>query len=374
MPSKADVKAWKAQLVAQAEQQILKLTDSDRFKQYLNTLAKFHHYSARNIDLIYAQNPQATQVAGFKQWQTDFNRTVNKGAKSIRIAAPIIKKLTPAEQKRLDTTDERAIVGYRYLPVFDVSQTSGEPVLSAKDFVKENLADHQNVTSLYNAFKDYLNQQPDLKVSEVPLATLNGAKGYFQPSTNEIVIGGDEPNNALKLKTLYHEYAHSQLHGLKSAFKDRPRAYQETQAEAVAYVAMQNIGVDTGNYSLGYVATWAKDKAVIHSALSEIQQVSNKVIELSDGLTKQLGLQEAQKEPEHDLKKLSAQELNKSYQSLQQQVQQTTNSQQKAQFKNQLHEIHEEISERTQKQLQAFAKKNPEIKQPDSEPDQSLKR
>ena len=87
------------------------------------------------------------------------------------------------------------------------------------DFVKENLADHQNVTSLYNAFKDYLNQQTDLKVSEVPLETLNGAKGYFQPSTNEIVIGGDEPDNALKLKTLYHEYAHSQLHGLKSAFK-----------------------------------------------------------------------------------------------------------------------------------------------------------
>ena len=374
MPSKADVKAWKAQLVAQAEQQILKLTDSDQFKKYLNTLAKFHRYSARNIDLIYAQNPQATQVAGFKQWQKAFNRTVNRGAKAIRIAAPIIKKLTPAEQKHLDTTDERAIVGYRYLPVFDVAQTSGEPVLSAKDFVKENLADHQNVTSLYNAFKDYLNQQTDLKVSEVPLATLNGAKGYFQPSTNEIVIGGDEPDNALKLKTLYHEYAHSQLHGLKSAFKDRPRAYQETQAEAVAYVAMQNIGVDTSNYSLGYVATWAKDKAVIHSALSEIQQVSNKVIELSDGLTKQLGLQEAQKEPEHDLKKLSAHDLNKSYQGLQQQVQQATNPQQKLGLKNKLNDVHHEISNRTQKQLKAFAKQNPEIKQPDSEPDQSLKR
>lgn len=373
MPSKADVKAWKAQLVAQAEQQILKLTDSDRFKQYLNTLAKFHHYSARNIDLIYAQNPQATQIAGFKQWQTAFNRTVKRGAKAIRIAAPIIKKLTPAEKKRLDTTDERAIVGYRYLPVFDVSQTSGEPVLSAKDFVKENLADHQNVTSLYNAFKDYLNQQTDLKVSEVPLETLNGAKGYFQPSTNEIVIGGDEPDNALKLKTLYHEYAHSQLHGLKSAFKDRPRAYQETQAEAIAYVAMQNIGVDTSNYSLGYVATWAKDKAVIHSALSEIQQVSNKVIELSDGLTKQLGLQEAQKEPEHDLKKLSAQELNKSYQGLQQKIKQATDSQQKSELKTQLNYVHQEISKRTQKQLQAFAEENPSIKQPNSELDQSQK-
>ncbi|MDX5117466.1 hypothetical protein SD917_09165 [Lactobacillus paragasseri] len=374
MPSKADVNAWKAQLVAQAEQQILKLTDSDRFKQYLNTLAKFHHYSARNIDLIYAQNPQATQVAGFKQWQSAFNRTVNRGEKAIRIVAPIIKKLTPDDQKRLDITDERVIIGYRYLPVFDVSQTSGEPVLSAKDFVKENLADHQNVTSLYNAFKDCLNQQTDLKVSEAPLETLNGAKGYFQPSTNEIVIGSDEPDNALKLKTLYHEYAHSQLHGLKSAFKDRPRAYQETQAEAVAYVAMQNIGVDTGNYSLGYVATWAKDKAVIHSALSEIQQVSNKVIELSDGLTKQLGLQEAQKEPAHDLKKLSAQELNKSYQSLQQQVQQAKNPQQKSELQNKLNDIHHEISKRTQKQLQVFAEENPPIKQPKSELDQSLKR
>lgn len=374
MPSKVETEKWKRQLVENAEKEILKLTDSEKFKSYLDTVAKFHRYSQRNIDLIYSQNPSASQVAGFKKWQNDFKRSVNKGEKGIRIAAPIIKKLTPEDQKRLDTTEEKAIVGYRYLPVFDVSQTSGEPVLSAKDFVKENLADHQNVTSLYNAFKDYLNQQTDLKVSEVPLETLNGAKGYFQPSTNEIVIGGDEPDNALKLKTLYHEYAHSQLHGLKSAFKDRPRAYQETQAEAVAYVAMQNIGVDTSNYSLGYVATWAKDKAVIHSALSEIQQVSNKVIELSDGLTKQLGLQEAQKEPEHDLKKLSAQELNKSYQGLQQQVQQARNPQQKSELKNKLNDIHHEISKRTQKQLQAFTEENPSIKQPKSELDQGLKR
>ncbi|MGY0242221.1 ArdC-like ssDNA-binding domain-containing protein [Limosilactobacillus fermentum] len=374
MPTKEEAEEWKKQLVDNAEQQILNLTDSEKFKSYLDTVAKFHRYSQRNIDLIYSQNPSASQVAGFKKWQNDFKRSVNKGEKGIRIAAPIIKKLTPEDQKRLDTTEEKAIVGYRYIPVFDISQTSGEPVLSAKDFVKENLADHQNVTSLYNAFKDYLNQQTDLKVSEVPLATLNGAKGYFQPSTNEIVLGGDEPDNALKLKTLYHEYAHSQLHGLKSAFKDRPRAYQETQAEAVAYVAMQNIGVDTSNYSLGYVATWAKDKAVIHSALSEIQQVSNKVIELSDGLTKQLGLQGAPKEPEHDLKQLSAHDLNKSYQGLQKQVQQTTNPQQKAQFKDQLNDVHQEISNRTQKQLKAFAEQHPEIKQPDSEPDQSLKR
>lgn len=126
--------------------------------------------------------------------------------------------------------------------------------------------------------------------------------------------------------------------------------------------------------SLGYVATWAKDKAVIHSALSEIQQVSNKVIELSDGLTKQLGLQEAPKEPEHDLKKLSAQDLNKSYQGLQQQIQQATNPHKKLKLQNKLNDVHHEISNRTQKQLTTFAEQHPEIKQPDSEPDQSLKR
>ncbi|MBT8990498.1 hypothetical protein BTH78_09345, partial [Lactobacillus delbrueckii subsp. bulgaricus] len=106
---------------------------------------------------------------------------------------PIIKKLTPEDQKRLDTSEEKAIVGYRYIPVFDISQTSGEPVLSAKDFVKENLADHKNVTNLYNELKNYLNNNTDIKVSEKRLSELGGAKGYFQPSTNEIVIGGDEP-------------------------------------------------------------------------------------------------------------------------------------------------------------------------------------
>ncbi len=177
MPTKEE---WKKQLVDNAEQQILNLTDSDKFKNYLNTVAKFHRYSARNIDLIYSQNPEATQIAGFKQWKNDFNRSVNKGEKGIRIAAPMIKKLTPEDQKRLDTTKEKAIVGYRYIPVFDISQTSGEPVLSAKDFVKENLADHKNVTNLYNELKNYLNNNTDIKVSEKRLSELGGAKKLFE--------------------------------------------------------------------------------------------------------------------------------------------------------------------------------------------------
>lgn len=138
-----------------------------------------------------------------------------------------------------------------------------------------------------------MNEKTNLSVAEDNI-TRPGVKGYFVPKTNEIVIDNKEQDSALKLKTLYHEYAHSQLHGLTSEFKDRPREYKETQAEAVAYVAMQNIGVDTSDYSLGYVATWAKDKDLIHKAISEIQKVSNKTIDLTAELTKKLQLDQKQ--------------------------------------------------------------------------------
>ncbi|MDM5142999.1 hypothetical protein ICE98_00070 [Lactococcus lactis] len=91
MPSKEEAELWKKQLVENAEKKIIELTDSDQFKNYLTTLSKFHSYSINNINLIYSQNPDATHVAGFKQWGTDFNRKVNKGEKAIRIAAPSLK-------------------------------------------------------------------------------------------------------------------------------------------------------------------------------------------------------------------------------------------------------------------------------------------
>ncbi|MCT3267854.1 LtrC [Lactiplantibacillus plantarum] len=297
--SRAEIQAWKQQLVHQAEVKLQSLTTSANFKDYLKTMAKFHHYSLRNINLIYAQDPQATQVAGFKQWQKDFNRQVTKGAKAIRIAAPITKRLTSEQQRQLGTKRDQAIVGYRYLPVFDVRHTTGEQLPQTRDFIKTELGEHANVTPLYQAFKTYLNKTTDLTVTERPM-TENQARGYFAPKTNGIVIDSQESDQGMRLKTLYHEYAHSQLHGLTSTFKDRPRGYQEAQAEAVAYVAMQNIGVDTGAYSLGYVATWAKDQTVIHQALSEIQQVSSKTIEISDHLVQRLQLEKSMGRPQNE--------------------------------------------------------------------------
>ena len=167
------------------------------------------------------------------------------------------------------------------------------------------------------------------------------------------MIGGDEPDSQLKLKTLYHEFAHSQLHGLNAEYNDRPRPYKETQAEAVAYVAMQNIGIDTGEYSLGYVATWAKDKEVIHNALSEIQSVSKKAIDITDELTQKLGLQEEQKESDN-LKAETKQET-------------TSENKQPANSNN------KSLSDRVQAQLNEFIKQNPDMKKPEQEQAQELK-
>ena len=301
MPAKLDQNAWKKRLIDDAETKILALTNSEKFKAYLQVLSKFHQYSQRNVELIFSQNPQATQLAGFKKWATDFDRHVKKGSKAIRVCAPMVKKLTPAEKERLKTEEDRIVTGYRFIPVFDISQTTGKAVLSARDFVQDKLTEHENVTALYEALTDNLNKKTSLKITERPLVK-GEMKGYFNPQTNEIVINQIEEDSAFKLKTLYHEYAHSQLHGLNAEFQHRTREYQETQAEAVAYVAMQNIGIDTGNYSLGYVATWAQSKKMIHEALSEIHQVSRKIIELTDKITQQLQGQAEQNKKIEQLK------------------------------------------------------------------------
>jgi len=155
------------------------------------------------------------------------------------------------------------------------------------------LGDHQNVERLYHAVVDAINTEGHVKVSEAPIDE-PGVRGFFRPSTQEIVISPQETDAAMKLKTLFHEYGHSQLHGIGQAFADRPRAWKEAQAESVAYIAMQNIGIDTGDYSLGYVATWAKDPKVMAQALKEINEASVHTIELSDQAAQALGFDQAQ--------------------------------------------------------------------------------
>lgn len=284
MPRKnEDKEQWKQELLQKAETQLEEMSDSESFKKYLNTLAKFPNYSVNNVLLIQAQNPQATLVSGYKDWQKKFNRHVNKGAKALYITAPIIKTLNEEEKKKYNTTEDKAIVAYRYVPVFDIANTTGEPVLTAHDFITNEYTTEQTeifCTDKLNKVAEHIEKEYGISISFKPLDKDIG--GYYRPKDHTIALNSLN-SKAEQLKTLFHEFAHSQLHNTKALKElDEPltRAHKEAQAESVAYLSMQTMGIDTSGYSVGYISTWAQDKDLMKQSLQEIKKVFNQTLEV----------------------------------------------------------------------------------------------
>lgn len=284
MPRKnEDKEQWKQELLQKAETQLEEMSDSESFKKYLNTLAKFPNYSVNNVLLIQAQNPQATLVSGYKDWQKKFNRHVNKGAKALYITAPIIKPLNEEEKKKYNTTEDKAIVAYRYVPVFDIANTTGEPVLTAHDFITNEYTTEQTeifCTSKLNKVAEHIEKEYGISISFKPLDKDIG--GYYRPKDHTIALNSLNSKTE-QLKTLFHEFAHSQLHNTKALKElDEPltRAHKEAQAESVAYLSMQTMGIDTSRYSVGYISTWAQDKGLMKQSLQEIKKVFNQTLEV----------------------------------------------------------------------------------------------
>lgn len=284
MPRKnEDKEQWKQELLQKAETQLEEMSDSESFKKYLNTLAKFPNYSVNNVLLIQAQNPQATIVSGYKDWQKKFNRHVNKGAKALYITAPIIKPLNEEEKKKYNTTEDKAIVAYRYVPVFDIANTTGEPVLTAHDFITNEYTTEQTeifCTSKLNKVAEHIEKEYGISISFKPLDKDIG--GYYRPKDHTIALNSLNSKTE-QLKTLFHEFAHSQLHNTKALKElDEPltRAHKEAQAESVAYLSMQTMGIDTSGYSVGYISTWAQDKDLMKQSLQEIKKVFNQTLEV----------------------------------------------------------------------------------------------
>ncbi|MDN5464276.1 MAG: ImmA/IrrE family metallo-endopeptidase [Lactococcus lactis] len=284
MPRKnEDKEQWKQELLQKAETQLEEMSDSESFKKYLNTLAKFPNYSVNNVLLIQAQNPQATLVSGYKDWQKKFNRHVNKGAKALYITAPIIKTLNEEEKKKYNTTEDKAIVAYRYVPVFDIANTTGEPVLTAHDFITNEYTTEQTeifCTDKLNKVAEYIEKEYGISISFKPLDKDIG--GYYRPKDHTIALNSLNSKTE-QLKTLFHEFAHSQLHNTKALKElDEPltRAHKEAQAESVAYLSMQTMGIDTSGYSVGYISTWAQDKDLMKQSLQEIKKVFNQTLEV----------------------------------------------------------------------------------------------
>ena len=271
------------------EQGILGIYESDRYADYLRTMSKFHNYSFNNTILIAMQG--GSLVKGYKQWEKEFDRHVKPGEKAIKILAPSpftvkkqVEKIDPDTQKPVfdkegkPVTEEKEIKipAFRVVSVFDISQTEG----------KELPALTYELTGNVEQYKDFFAALEKTSPFAMGFEALSGgAKGRCNYEEKRIIIneGMDELQN---IKTAIHEIAHATLHDTDKDAPERPdRRTREVQAESVAYAVCQHYGLDTSDYSFGYIAGWSsgKELAELKGSLETIRSTAASLIDTIDG-------------------------------------------------------------------------------------------
>ena len=269
--------------------------DSEQFKSFLDTMSKFHNYSLNNIHLLKMQNPNVSRVASFNKWKTDFDRTVKKGSKALKIWVPYqVKTKIPVNQKELSFSPsenemeekEVTVTRFKLGNVFDVSQTEGKELPKA---INELTGDVKDYEDLYRAAKAVsIDNQVPISFEEIKRESANG---YYSPDENRIVISKGLKGQEHILKTIFHEMAHSDLHrGTNAQYGDDQYRKQELQAESVAYVVANHFGFDTSSYSFGYLAIWAKDKNGFEDMVEQLQVVQKEAKSLIDRMDAKLEL------------------------------------------------------------------------------------
>lgn len=271
------------------EQGILGIYESDRYADYLRTMSKFHDYSLNNTILIAMQG--GNLVKGYKQWEKEFDRHVKPGEKAIKILAPSpftvkkqVEKIDPNTQKPVFDKDgkpvteekEIKIPAFRVVSVFDVSQTEGKelPTLTYE------------LTGNVEQYKDFFAALEKTSPFAMGFEALSdGVKGRCNYEEKRIIIneGMDELQN---IKTAIHEIAHATLHDIDKDAPERPdRRTREVQAESVAYAVCQHYGLDTSDYSFGYIAGWSsgKELAELKGSLETIRSTAASLIDTIDG-------------------------------------------------------------------------------------------
>ena len=290
------------------EQGITELFDSERYKEYLRVMSKFHNYSFNNTLLIAMQKPDASLIAGFSAWKNNFGRNVMKGQKGIKILAPSPFKIKK-EMEKIDPQTQKAIIGkdgkpvteekeitipaFKVVSVFDVSQTEGREIPDIA--VNMLTGDVEHYKDVFAALE---------KTSPVPVGfekIEGGAHGYYHLEDKRIAL--DEGMSELQtLKTLIHEIAHAKLHDIDlnaplEDLENRPdRRTREVQAESIAYTVCQHYGLDTSDYSFGYVAGWSagRELAELKSSLETIRSTAAEIINSIDEHIAELQKEQAQ--------------------------------------------------------------------------------
>lgn len=258
------------------EEGVERVKSSDQYKQYLKVMSQFHQYSYCNSLLIYSQCPHASYVAGFKAWKILFNRHVIKGSRAIRIIAPFKVKVNKGDDGDDQDEKEEYIFRFKSVPVFDVSQTEGEPLPS---LVSEIQGYSENGQILLNSFLEMAKEQGidvEFVNSKKDCVLYSGAKGYVDPKNNKIVIKKDMSVNH-QLKTMIHEYAHVVLH----KESDSSKKQKEIEAESTAFVVCNSFALDTSEYSFGYITTWSTNVSneELKDMLKNIQSKAEKIID-----------------------------------------------------------------------------------------------
>ena len=270
---------------------IKEFLDSDKYKDYLTKMSQLNNYSNRNLRLILAQNPEAKQVASFKQWKENFGRHVKKGEKALRIFKPMTKiKKDENNQPILDKKGKpETVTFFGLVPVFDVSQTEGKEMPKAAE-VKEQLTD-LDYANLYRALMA-IAKENDVSVRFEEME--NNKHGYYSVPENQIVLRSNEMNKAQIIKTFLHEMAHAELHHADNPQKENlTRSTAELQAESVAYVVSSYYGIDTSEYSFNYLSGWSADKetlADLEAQLDIVQQEAKSLMVRMDQALEQLRL------------------------------------------------------------------------------------
>ena len=292
---------------------IMDLFESDRFQAYLDTMARFHNYSFNNTILIAMQGGQL--VAGYNKWRDEFHRNVKKGEKGIKIFAPApykVKKEVPKLDEQgqpvkdkdgnaVTEQKEIQVPAFKIVSVFDVSQTEGEPLPSLG--VEELAGDVERYQDFFKALE---------QTSPVPMAFEDipgGSHGYYHLTEKRIAIQ-ENMSELQTLKTAIHEIAHAKLHSIDpeapaAEQQNRPDSRtREVQAESVAYTVCQHYGLDTSDYSFGYVAGWSsgKDLKELKASLETIRATAHELITTIDShlaeLQQQRQSQQEQAQPQ----------------------------------------------------------------------------
>lgn len=291
----ADYKSQQQKIKEATEQLEAGIKDffaSDRFQVYLDVMSRFHNYSFSNSILIAMQKPDATLLAGYSGWQKKFQRHVNAGEQGIRIFAPAPVKVQVEKEKKdpdtgLPELDENGdpvteaieirTPKFKVVTVFDVSQTDGKPLPTLGIDELTGSVEH------YDQFFEALTRTATVPIGFETMD--DDSNGYYHLEEKRIAIR-EGMSEVQTVKTAIHELAHSRLHDfdrskLPAEGEDRPdRFTREVQAESIAYVVCQHFGIDTSDYSFGYVATWSADRELpeLKASLQTIRDAASSII------------------------------------------------------------------------------------------------